>query len=175
MLSLLAVIAAFVAALAAVVGTFLASRNTQKSIEALELPFLIPDPGITDHWRLHFETGNTALLSLRVPMHNLGIGPAILGDVRLTVGGEEILAQPGGEIPFRSGETQSLPFQLLAQQEPELEQDGELRIYYTHASGARYMTRCHVRVDEAGVLPTSFQREPSDGAERRFLFRSYAG
>ncbi len=173
MLSLLAVIAAFVAAFAAVVGTFLASRNTQRSIEALELPFLIPDLGIKDHWRLHFETGNTAVLALRVPMHNLGTGPAILGDVQLVVGGDQILAQPGGEIPFRSGEAQSLPFQLLEQQEPEFEQEGELRIYYTHASGTRYMTRCHVKVDEAGVLPTSFQREPSDGAERRFLFRSY--
>jgi hypothetical protein len=163
--------AASVAALAAVVGTLLASRNARKTIEIQEMPFLIPDPGLSNQWRLKFEDGRAAP-ALRAPLHNVGKGPAIMGDVQLIIGGAQILSPAGGQIPFRPNEDQSLPLQLLDRHQPEVGQEGELRVYYTHASGARYMTRCHVKVDEAGVLPTSFRRERSDGAERPFLFQS---
>jgi hypothetical protein len=166
----IAVASACLAALAAVVGTFLASRNAQKSIEALEVPFLIPDLGSREQWRLHVEQGAFAP-ALRVPMRNVGKGPAIMGDVQLTLDGSQLLSPAGGQIPFSPSDSQSLPLQLLADR-PIPEQEGELRIYYTHASGAKYMTRCHVKIDEGGVLPTSFRRELSDGAERPFLFQS---
>lgn len=104
-------------------------------------------------------------------MHNVGMGPAIMGDVQLVVEGTQILSQAGGQIPFRPSEDQSLSLQLLGQP-PESECEGELRIYYVHASGTQYMTRCRIKIDQAGVLPTSFCREGSDGKERRFLFQS---
>lgn len=148
----------------------MASRNARRSIEALEVPFLIPDPGVSDEWRFHIEEG-AAAAALRIPLSNVGMGPAIMGDVQLAILGNQILSPAGGQIPFSPNEARSLPLQLLGQQ-PELEQEGELRIYYTHASGTQYMTRCHIRVDEGGVLPTSFRRERSDGAERPFLFQS---
>lgn len=162
--------AACIAALTAVAGTVLASKNTQRSIEAIEVPFLIPDPGVGDQWRLHVEEG-TITSSLRVPMNNVGRGPAIMGDVQLSLGESQILSPAGGQIPFPPGDVQSLSLQLLGDP-PEPEQEGELRIYYMHASGAEYMTRCHVKVDEGGVLPTSFRRERSDKKERPYLFQS---
>jgi hypothetical protein len=174
-------VAAGVAALVAVIGTVMAgwynrrsiemaSRHNRRSIEALELPFLIPNPGMKEQWRLQFETGSVAHV-LRVPMHNVGMGPAMMGDVQLIAEGTQILSQAGGMIPFRPNEDQSLPLQLLGQP-PEPECEGELRVYYSHASGTQYMTRCHIKIDQAGVLPTSFSRELSDGKERRFLFQS---
>jgi hypothetical protein len=162
-------IAAGIAALAAVTGTFLASRHNQRSIEALELPFLIPNPGMKEQWRLKFEAGPVAFV-LWAPMHNVGMGPAIMGDVQLIVGGIQVLSQAGGQIPFQPSEVQLLPLQLLGQP-PEPECEGELRVYYSHASGTQYMTRCRIKIDQAGVLPTSFSREGSDGKERRLLFQ----
>lgn len=160
-------ISTLVAALAAVVGTWIAIRNSRHAIEALELPFLIPDAGLSDQWRLKFEHGTTS--RLRMPLRNVGMGPAILGDVQLLIDGKQVIARAGGQIALPAGDRQSLPFQL-EDQEPGLEKSGEMRIYYTHASGARYVTRCQVKTDSAGVLPTSFRRERSDGAERQFLF-----
>jgi len=97
------------------------------------------------------------------------MGPALLGDVQFVIDARQILAQPGGEIAFPPGERQSLPLQLQSYK-PDFEEKGELRIYYTHASGAQYLTRCQVKTDSGGVLPIGFRRQRSDGKERPFLF-----
>jgi hypothetical protein len=165
-------ISTFIAALSAVVGTWIAIRNSRHAIEALEIPFLIPDAGLRDQWRLKFEHGTTS--RLRMPLRNVGMGPAILGDVQLLIDEEQLIARPGGQIALPAGDHQSLPFQLEGQ-EPGPEKSGEMRIYYTHASGARYVTRCKVKTDSAGLLPTSFRRERSDDEERQFLFWSRSG
>ena len=145
----------------------IAFRSSRESVEALEIPFLIPDPDINDQHRLKFE--DTEQGNLRIPMRNVGMGPAILGDVQFVIDGRQILAQPGGQIAFAAGGHQSLPFQLRSYK-PDFEERGELRIYYTHASGRRYLTRCQVKTDSAGVLPMGFRRQLSDGEERPFLF-----
>ncbi len=160
-------ISALVAALAAVASALIAFRSSRESVEALEIPFLMPAPGINDHYRLKFEDAEQG--SLRIPLRNVGMGPAILGDVQLVIDGRQILAQAGGQIAFPAGDEQSLPFQLQSYK-PDLEEHGELRIYYTHASGRRYVTRCQVKTDSGGVLPMGFRREQSDGSERPFLF-----
>jgi hypothetical protein len=160
-------ISALVAAFAAVAGAVIAFRSSRESVEALEIPFLIPDPGIKDHHRLKFEEVEPG--SLRIPLRNVGMGPAILGDVQFVIDGRQILSQAGGQIAFPAGDEQSLPFQLQSYK-PDYEENGELRIYYTHASGKRYLTRCQVKTDSAGVLPMGFRRQRSDGNERPFLF-----
>lgn len=160
-------ISASVAALAAIASAVIALRSSRESVEALEIPFLIPDPGINDHYRLKFE--DTEQGSLRIPLRNVGMGPAILGDVQFVIDGRQILAQAGGQIAFPARDQQSLPFQLHSYK-PDFEERGELRIYYTHASGKRYLTRCQVKTDSTGVLPMGFRRQLSDGEERPFLF-----
>jgi hypothetical protein len=160
-------ISALVAAVAAVAGALIAFRSSRESVEALEVPFLIPAPGISDHHRLKFEDAEQGIL--RIPLRNVGMGPAILGDVQFLIEDRQILAQAGGQIAFPAGDEQSLPFQLWSYK-PDIEEHGELRIYYTHASGRRYMTRCQVKTDSAGVLPMSFRRQQSDSSERPFLF-----
>lgn len=158
---------ALVAGLAAVASALIAFRSSRESVEALEIPFLIPAPSTNDHYRLKFEDAEQC--HLRIPLRNVGMGPAILGDVQLVINGRQILAQAGGQIAFPAGDEQSLPLQLR-RQKPDLEEHGELRIYYTHASGTKYMTRCQAKTDSAGVLPMGFRRQQSDGSERPFLF-----
>lgn len=167
-------VSASIAALAAVASAFVAlaavrraGTSNREAVEALEIPFLIPDPGIKDLHRLKFEDAEAG--SLRIQLRNVGMGPAILGNVQFVIDDRQILAQAGGEIAFPAGDQQSLPFQLQSYK-PDLEEHGELRIYYTHASGKRYLTRCQVKTDSAGVLPMGFRRQHSDGNERPFLF-----
>src|SRR3977135_1545382 len=148
-------ISALVAAVAAVASAVIALRSSREAVEALEIPFLIPDPDISDEFRLKFE--NAGATSLRVPLRNVGMGPAILGDVQFVIDGRQILAQAGGQIALPAGDRQSLPLQLLSYK-PDYEEKGELRIYYTHASGAKYLTRCQVKTDSGGVLPIGFRR-----------------
>jgi len=160
-------VSASVAALAAVASAVIAVRSSRRAVEAAEIPFLIPDPGLHDHFRLKFEDAETT--RLRIPLRNIGVGPALLGDVQFVIDGRQILAQAGGEIALPAGDRQSLPFQLQSYK-PDTEESGELRIYYTHASGTRYLTRCQVKTDSGGVLPIGFRRQRSDGKERPFLF-----
>lgn len=169
MTDLILAISASIAALAAVASAAIATRSSRQAVEALEVPFLIPDPGLNDHYRLKFEDVEPG--SLRIALRNVGMGPAILGDVQFIIDGRQILAQAGGQIAFPAGEQQSLPFQLRSYK-PDYEENGELRIYYTHASGKKYLTRCQVKTDSAGVLPMGFRRQQSDGKERPFLFWS---
>jgi hypothetical protein len=163
----IAALAAVATALIALLAVRRSVASNREAVEALEIPFLIPDPGISDHHRLKFEAA--AAGSLRIPLRNVGMGPAILGDVQFVIDERQILAQAGGQITVPAGDQQSLPFQLRSYK-PDLEEHGELRIYYTHASGKTYLTRCQVKTDSAGVLPMSFHRQQSDGNERPFLF-----
>ncbi len=162
-----AALAAVASALIALLAVRRAGASNREAVEALELPFLIPDPAIKDHYRLKFEDAEAG--SLRIPLRNVGMGSAILGDVQFVIDDRQILGQPGGQIALPAGDQQYLPFQLQSYK-PDLEEHGELRIYYTHASGKRYLTRCQVKTDSAGVLPMSFSRQQSDGNERPFLF-----
>lgn len=162
-----AALVAIVSALIALLGIRGAVASSREAVAALEIPFLIPDPGIGDHHRLKFEDVEPG--NLRIPLRNVGMGPAILGDVQFVIDGRQILAQAGGQIAFPAGDQQSLPFQLCSYK-PDFEERGELRIYYTHASGKKYLTRCQVKTDSAGVLPMGFRRQRSDGKERSFLF-----
>jgi hypothetical protein len=163
----IAALAAGASALIALLGIRSAIASNREAVEAVEIPFLIPDPGISDHHRLKFEDVEPG--SLRIPLRNVGMGPAILGDVQFVIDGRQILAQAGGQIAFPAEDQQSLPFQLRSYK-PDYEENGELRIYYTHASGKKYLTRCQVKTDSAGVLPMGFRRQRSDGKERPFLF-----
>lgn len=160
-------IAASVAAVIAGMSAAIAFRSSRRTVEALELPFLIPDPGIRDQFRLRFEDGDPQ--RLRMPLRNAGMGPAMLGDVQFIVDGKQILAPAGGQIAFPPGDCQSLPLQLESHK-PGAEEVGELRIYYTHASGAKYMTQCQVKTETDAILPTGFRRRRSDRRERPFLF-----
>lgn len=159
-------ISAVVAAIGAVVSTAIARQSGRQAIEVLEIPFLIPSPGAGDQFRLKFTDDNS---SLTIPMRNVGLGPAILGDVQFVIDGRQVLAQAGGEIAIPAGDCQLLPLRLQSYK-PDYEEAGELRIHYTHASGAKYLTRCQVKTDSAGVLPMGFRRLTSDDSERPFLF-----
>lgn len=165
-------IAAFVAAFAAIAGVWRADRNTQRSIHAVETPFLIPDHDQLDSWAMPWVgSGEGKPHRLRTPLVNVGRGPALLGDVRITIEDRDVLDAAGGQMAVPAGSS-SLYFLNALGEPPPGGMEGLLRIYYTHASGAEYMTRCHIKLDPGGALPTSFQRGPSDGAERRFLFQS---
>jgi hypothetical protein len=128
-------VSASMAALAAVASAWItllavrrAGASNREAVEALEIPFLIPDPAIRDLYRLKFE--DTEAESLRIPLRNVGMGPAILGDVQFVIEDRQILGPAGGQIAFPAGDQQSLPFQLQSYK-PDLEEHGELRIYYT--------------------------------------------
>lgn len=159
-------ISAVIAAFGAVAGAGVALRSSRQAVESIEIPFLIPEPESGEQFRLKFEDEGARLA---IPLRNVGLGPAILGDVQFVIDGRQILAQAGGEIALPAGDRLSLPFQLQSYK-PDYEERGEISIYYTHASGRKYLTRCHVKTDSGGVLPMGFRRLRSDGNERPFLF-----
>lgn len=91
----IAALSAVASALIALVPVRRAGASNREAVEALEIPFLIPDPGISDHHRLKFEDAEAG--SLRIPLRNVGMGPAILGDVQFVIDERQILAQAGGQ------------------------------------------------------------------------------
>jgi hypothetical protein len=166
-------LAASIAALAAAAGVWRADHNTQRSIRAAEMPFLIPDLDFgVEGWLLLWTGGmHDNPHRLQIPLINVGRGPALMGDVRLTIDGEDILSPAGGQIAVRTVEGRTVDLQLRAEPPPR-DQEGLLRIYYTDAWGEKFMTRIHFRTEPGGILCTSYVRQESDGEERDFLFQS---
>ncbi len=165
-------IAAFGAALAAGVGVWRADRNTQRSIQAVETPFLIPDHDQLESWVMPWEGGTEGRpFRLKTPLVNVGRGPALMGDVRLTIGDVDVLDAAGGQIAIRAASS-SLYFLNALGEPPPQGKEGLMRIYYTSAPGERFMTRIQFKTATQGIHCTSYLRAVSDGGERSFLFQS---
>jgi hypothetical protein len=162
-----------VVAAAAVGAVLIAAWNTVRSIEALERPFVVPHVTAEDQWRLQWARSGADTPQLSIPLRNVGNGAALLGDIQLESGGEQMLAQPGGQIPvFPDREPQRREFQLLMEPDDAPDIRGTLRIYFTHANGRRYLTNAKVLIGPPGVLCTSFRRTRTDGGERGFIFEA---
>ena len=163
------------AALVAAMGVWRADHNTRRTIRAAEIPFLIPSHDRDEGWVMPWIGGTEGQPHrLRAQLVNVGRGPALMGDVRLTVDDRDVLSQAGGQIAIRAGEGDMFPLQLQVEPPPR-EKEGLLRIYYTDASGQKFMTRIHFRTETSGILCTSYVRRTSDQGERPFLFQSQPG
>jgi hypothetical protein len=162
------------------IGTFIAGALltlvlAQRNIEAQEMPFLVVGAQL-DQYLISYlpevaaggkEVGKKALL---VRVHNFGKGPALMGDVRLTVDGEDLLDSAGGQIPLVPGHPRDLPLQLDGAVPGETKR-GRLRAYFVTTLGGHYMAVSDALVRPDTVLLTDFRRARSDKQNRPFQFQ----
>ena len=140
---------------------------TRQSIEAQDMPFVIATPQQRG-WAIRWETmAGAATLAAR--LRNIGRGPAMVTDLRLTLDGQDALDPIEAEIPFPAGGEQKHTFSLLAPRPTDETGalSGVLRIYYTHSSGHEYMTSSDAQVTVDGLLCRNFRRAESDHCGRR--------
>jgi hypothetical protein len=154
--------AAVVAAGAAIAGVFVAYGGTRRSVEALDMPFIVAFAQRPGAWVTTYGGHGSKLGFL---FWNIGKGPAIIRDVRLTVNGVDALPAGQHDVPLAAGERQEL--KLWVESDPPYKpQQGVLRIYYSHASGTLYMTRSQVSFNNEGLLCMDFERAKGDGDDR---------
>ncbi len=158
-----------------------AVKLSRQSIEAQDMPFVIAVTNPNQHWfgegpseasymwwfRLDDVEGVGKVEGLQVRLWNVGRGPAIVRDVRLDLGGVELLSALDAEIAVAPGGPHDLPLRLVADELPGGNQSGVLRIYYAHMSGQEYMTRSMVRIGDKGVRCSNHEQGESD-TEGRF-------
>ncbi|HET7444989.1 MAG TPA: hypothetical protein VFJ57_10060 [Solirubrobacterales bacterium] len=170
--------AAVVAAAVAVVGVLLSNRNAQQSIQALETPFLIPDYEALKGWVIPWVdgVGEGRPWYLDIPLINVGRGPAMMGDVRVSMKSVgDVLDRPGGQIAMPVERPTNC--ELNTRDEPlplPIGEVGLMRIYYTSASGQRHMTYSPFMAKADGILCIRFELRDSDDEERNFIFEEAA-
>lgn len=169
MADLVTACAAMLGVFVAVYGATVAVRGTRRSIAALETPFVIPNEDELDGWIVPWKAATEERPPfLGMPLINIGRGPALLGDVRVTIDGKDLVRAGGGQIALQvSGELDYHP--NLLGKVPADRSAGLMRIYYTSASGEEFMTRVQFKSSSGGILCTSYVRERSDRAGRPFL------
>ena len=152
----------------------------REGIEAQDMPFVIavtnPDQG------KYFDASFNRQLMwwgwepadgvywLQARLWNIGKGPAIAGDIRLVLDGEDLLAPRSaeiGEIVVAPGQVHDI--NVFTSSEP-LDRDGwgTLRVYFAHSSGSEYMTISQARISERGVRCADFRHRRSDAEGRPF-------
>jgi len=153
----------------------------REGIEAQDMPFVIavPDPEQarsldatkSSFWMWWDWHGEDDVYSLQVRLWNIGKGPAIVRDVRLQIGEEDVLKVRSGrfgEIVIAPGAAYDANL-ALESKPPEQERLGSLRVYFVHASGSEYMTRSDAYVGPDGVHCSNYAREACDGGGRPLL------
>jgi hypothetical protein len=154
---------------------------TAQSIEASDLPFVIPSPAPLDSGNmpapLDFTTGflkagppreaiafgragDNQWLTLR--LWNLGKGPAIVTAVRLTFGTTRVLEDIPSDLPIAAGQARDDMFAVVhgtVVPADAANLTGELIIHYRHASGTSYTTACGVVVNGVEMRCDRFARE----------------
>lgn len=169
MADLVTAFAAVIAVLVAVYGTTVAVKGTRGSIAALETPFVIPNEEELEAWVVPWKAATEDKpLRLGMPLINIGRGPALLGDVRVMVDRKDVVVAGGGQIALQvSREIDYCPGVLG--ETPTGGSAGQMKIYYTSASGEAFMTRVQFKCRPNGILCTSYVREVSDDKGRPFL------
>lgn len=133
--------------------TWQLAKSSQKSLEALDLPFLlaIPDRDRALDLSPVFEDGPEPVdfeWTLFVDLTNLGSGPAIFDGMSLLDEHGEELVKQDWEVDFlirAEDEDQSVGIPLK-EEPPAKSSDLTLRIFYRSASGNRYATVHQIRV-----------------------------
>jgi hypothetical protein len=160
--------------------TWQLAKSSERSLEALDLPFLLATPDRDRAYDLTpvFEEGEEPVdfeWALFVELVNLGAGPAILDGIGLTedTTGEELvkedwevdwLIKAGDESPLTTG----VP---LRKDFPDPGSSLTLKVYYRSASGNRYVTLHQIRVRKPPhAHRLNFRRERL-GKSRHFLPR----
>jgi hypothetical protein len=143
-------------------------RLSRENIEAIDRPFVI---GIPAEGEAALEIRDLhAIRSLAMRLSNVGKGPAVVGDIRLTAdGATEILARPDVQTPVAAASwANAHPEVTAAFPTDGVEERAEavLTIYYTHAAGNRYMTKSNVEIRGTYVVCRDFVRSAADDGER---------
>lgn len=156
--------------------TFLLARSTSKSVEALDLPFVIatPERGDGAFWLAPTgppgEPPTDAEWALSVDLSNQGAGPGITEkiDMRHAESGEYLTAG-AWEVDevLAKGETKAVGIPLN-EDPPSKDTWLDLDIYYRAASGTSYVTEHQIRVlRNMGASRRSFKRVKLGRWQRR--------
>jgi hypothetical protein len=157
---------------------------SRASIESQDMPFVIALPRRSkvvaggkdidlanlarETIRIRSEVSG-AWLELR--LENVGRGPGMVADVRLDVDGE-LLEPPWRQLPIPAGGAINAAFGF-ADPIPtglgEEEAKGTLYIYYSHASGSRYMTSSTVDIRGSYLQCVDYARRQADGHARAVI------
>ena len=153
---------------------------TREGIEAQDMPFVIavPEPEQVrsldatknSSWMWWSWQGEDDVYSLQARLWNIGKGPAIVRDVRLQVGEEDVLKVRSGrfgEIVIAPGAVYDTSLGLESSKPPDEERLGLLRVYFAHSSGSEHLTRSDAYVGPSGVHCSNYARQVCDGGGRR--------
>jgi hypothetical protein len=122
-----------------------------------------------------FEQAHTRAF-MHVRLWNIGRGPAMVTDVQLRLDLDDEVVKPlHFSIPLIPDGTLDHENWLMPKAakwwiflDSDTETPGELRIYYTHATGTPYMTTSRVVQHGPGLRCLDYERTKSDGRERPF-------
>jgi hypothetical protein len=142
----------------------------RESIEAQDMPYVIVMPQDRSTIEITGPHDVPPRWLLKVRLWNIGRGPAIVGDIRIASepDGAELVDYQWAQRPVAAGgkRDSALGFAGPSDDFEDAEGTLTLRVYYRHASGARYMTTSRLEVSGQEVLPVSFVRSFADDDER---------